>query len=59
VSQLVYYSLKRGFVESLFEVKHFVSCLLLFVEAFCDILVESGYMIVAAILFSETEMACR
>jgi hypothetical protein len=42
------------FIECFFEVEHDATCMLFFIEAFCDELIESGDVIMAAVVFSET-----
>ncbi len=59
VLQLVDYALVGGFVESLFEVKHDENRSSLFVETFCDMLIESGYVVLAAFLLSKAGLAWR
>ena len=57
MSQFIDYTLVGGFVKGFFEVKHNKACLLFFVEAFCDILIKSGYVVLAAFLLPEAGLA--
>lgn len=47
-------ALVRSVVKGFFEVEHDTACVLFFVETFRDVLVESGYVVLAAHVFPET-----